>query len=304
MPILGNDLGKGDTSITDLLTPSEEEFRQELRSRLMAARGRTYTYTNPDDAATRAGGNIDDKGTITINMGQGSIGQPAQGGHSMGRQQENAGQRTDDAVHTGNVNNLRQQQDIDAFNKATDNEKYLSPGANRSVFRMIGDSFGGMFDGANGDNIKQGENLAYVETLLGRKLTPEEVDDYSLKKSWWLGGGKVGDDVFGSTSSLGKDADGDSWWDKVKNIFIRKANKKNIRENHGGRPPSPFEDGANAPVVPGRSRSGAPLDGSGSNRSMFGGSRPIQDGGKLPQGATTTPYGQWPPASSTRPYGG
>ena len=69
MPILGPNTGTGDPAITDLLTAEEEAERQALRQRLIAARGSTYTYKDPDGVAGRAGGSIDDRGTITLNMG-------------------------------------------------------------------------------------------------------------------------------------------------------------------------------------------------------------------------------------------
>ena len=58
--------GKGDKAITSLLTPAQEEFRQNLRKRLIAARGSTYIYKDPDVVAGRAGGSIGDDGTINF----------------------------------------------------------------------------------------------------------------------------------------------------------------------------------------------------------------------------------------------
>ena len=42
--------------------------RLALRRRLIAARGRTYTYKDPDAVASRIGGVIGDDGTIDITV--------------------------------------------------------------------------------------------------------------------------------------------------------------------------------------------------------------------------------------------
>jgi len=70
MPILDitTKAGQGDVAITDIVSPSLEAFRQALRKRLIASRGSTYTYRDPDATAGRAGGSIDDDGTIRLNI--------------------------------------------------------------------------------------------------------------------------------------------------------------------------------------------------------------------------------------------
>ena len=69
MPILGNNVGRGDESITSMLPADIEARRQALRQALIASRGSSYTYKDPDAVAGRAGGSIGNDGTITINMG-------------------------------------------------------------------------------------------------------------------------------------------------------------------------------------------------------------------------------------------
>lgn len=41
-------------------------FRAALRRRLVAVRGQTYTYKDPDAVAARVGGTIRDDGTIDV----------------------------------------------------------------------------------------------------------------------------------------------------------------------------------------------------------------------------------------------
>jgi len=60
MALLVPSTGQGDAAVTEILTPEMEAMRQELRRRLIAARGSTYTYRNPTDVASRS---------VSINMG-------------------------------------------------------------------------------------------------------------------------------------------------------------------------------------------------------------------------------------------
>jgi len=54
--ILGYSLGTGDQAVSEMLSPEDEAFRQALRAKLVAARGHTYTYKNPERIMIRLGG--------------------------------------------------------------------------------------------------------------------------------------------------------------------------------------------------------------------------------------------------------
>ena len=65
--------GKGDEKIKELLSPEMEAGRMALRRQLIAARGSSYTYKDPDTVAQRTGANIGDDGTITIGMNRSQV---------------------------------------------------------------------------------------------------------------------------------------------------------------------------------------------------------------------------------------
>lgn len=69
MAILDAELGKGDKTVAEIISPALEDWRMGVRRKLVAARGSTYTYKNPDDTASRVGGNIGDDGTVHLGMG-------------------------------------------------------------------------------------------------------------------------------------------------------------------------------------------------------------------------------------------
>lgn len=54
------------TNKTTQARPNLDNMRRSLRQRLIAARGSSYTYKDPDSVAARAGGTIGRRGTIRI----------------------------------------------------------------------------------------------------------------------------------------------------------------------------------------------------------------------------------------------
>ena len=68
MPLINDNTGTGDAAIKNIISPELEAKRMELRRKLIAARGSSYTYKDPDGVAGRAGASIGDNGAITIGL--------------------------------------------------------------------------------------------------------------------------------------------------------------------------------------------------------------------------------------------